>query len=87
MENHVYFMAVNRVGIERGFCFIGISAICDPTGKTLATADHDREAILYADVDPAWARNKHLIRVPGKHEIHRFKDRRPEMYQRIVEQV
>lgn len=84
MENHVYYMSVNRVGEERGFRFIGASRICDPTGSTLAAADHDREAILYAEIDPAWARNKHLVRVPGKHEIHRFRDRRPEMYGRIV---
>jgi predicted amidohydrolase len=84
MENHVYYMSVNRVGTERGFSFIGISMICDPTGGVLATADHRAEAILYADVDPAWARNKHLVREPGKHEIHRFRDRRPEMYGRVV---
>jgi 5-aminopentanamidase len=84
MENHVYYMSVNRVGEERGFRFIGASRICDPTGKTLDTADHDREAIIYADIDPVFARNKHLIRVPGKHEIHRFRDRRPEMYGRIT---
>jgi predicted amidohydrolase len=84
MENHVYYMSVNRIGEERGFRFIGTSRICDPTGKTLAAADHDREAILYAEIDPAFARNTHLVRVPGKHEIHRFRDRRPEMYGRIT---
>jgi predicted amidohydrolase len=87
MENHVYYMSVNRIGSERGFSFIGTSRICDPTGKTIAAADHQDEAILYADIDPAWARNKHLIRTPGKHEIHRWHDRRPEFYGRIVEPV
>lgn len=84
MENHVYYMSVNRIGSERGFSFIGTSRICDPTGKTIAAADHEDEAILYADIDPAWARNKHLIRTPGKHEIHRWNDRRPEFYNRIT---
>lgn len=87
MENHVYYMSVNRVGRERGFSFIGNSRICDPTGKTIAAADHQDEAILYAEIDPAWARNKHLIRVRGKHEIHRWRDRRPEFYGRIIEPV
>ena len=32
MENAVFFMAVNRVGEERGFPFIGRSRICGPSG-------------------------------------------------------
>lgn len=85
MENGVYFIAVNRVGTERGFSFIGRSKIVDPVGKTLAEALTLGEEILYADIDPEWARNKHVIRVPGKHEIDRLADRRPEMYGPIVE--
>lgn len=85
LENNVYFIAVNRVGTERGFEFIGQSKICDPRGRMLAEARHTDEAILYADIDVAFARQKHIVRVPGKHEIDRFADRRPEMYGRIVE--
>ncbi len=84
LENHVYSLAVNRVGDERGFHFIGGSRICDPTGKTLDAAPHDRPAVLWADIDPEMARNKHLVRVPGKHEIDRFADRRPEWYGPVV---
>jgi predicted amidohydrolase len=84
LENHVYFMAVNRVGTERGFDFIGNSRICDPKGNTLALADHPNEEILYADIDPEIARNKHLVSVPGKHEVHRIDDRQPSSYQSIV---
>lgn len=87
MENSVYYMSVNRVGTERGFRFIGLSMICDTDGHTLAEAPHEDEAILYAQIDPAKARNKHLVRIPGKHEIHRWRDRRPEMYGRIVDPV
>jgi predicted amidohydrolase len=75
------------VGTERGFRFIGGSKICDPSGDELATAPHADETILYAEIDPARARRKHIIRVPGKHEINRFADRRPETYGRIVESV
>jgi predicted amidohydrolase len=84
MENHVYYLAVNRVGEERGFRFIGQSRICEPNGNTLASADETSETILYAEIDPAIARNKHLVRVPGKHEIDRFADRRPEFYGPIL---
>jgi predicted amidohydrolase len=85
MENAVYYLAVNRIGTERGFRFIGTSRVCDPAGADLAVAGADGEQILYADIDPAVARNKHFVRVPGKHEIDRFADRRPAMYGRLVE--
>ncbi len=80
VENGVYFIAVNRVGTERGFRFIGKSKIVNPSGNTLAEARHTEEEILYAKIDPPLARNKHVVRVPGKHEIDRFADRRPEFY-------
>jgi len=51
----------------------------------LALANHEDEALLYAEIDPALARRKRVIRVPGKHEIDRFADRRPEMYGRLTE--
>lgn len=84
MENGVYVAAANRVGEERGFSFIGLSRICDPNGYTLATSSGAEELILYAEVDPAKARLKHLVRVAGKHEIDRLADRRPEMYAPLV---
>lgn len=87
LENNVFFMAVNRVGEERGFRFIGKSKICHPDGYDLAFANHDHEAILIAEFDPDIARNKHLIRVPDKHEIHRFADRRPEYYGDIARNI
>lgn len=85
MENGIYYAAVNRVGEERGFRFIGKSRICDPDGGNIAVADHDQEAILYATVDPELARNKRKVRVPGKHEIDRFADRRPDVYAAYVD--
>jgi len=85
LENHIYFMAVNRVGQERGFRFIGGSKICDPVGSTLAEAPLQDTTVMYADLDLEKPRNKHLVRVANKHEIWRFADRRPEMYSKIVE--
>ena len=43
MENNVYVMAVNRVGEESGFRFIGSSSIVDPSGRVLARAGGDAE--------------------------------------------
>ncbi len=84
MENNVYYACVNRVGTEREFAFIGQSKICDPSGRPLAEALHTNEEILYADLDIQRARSKRIVRVPDKHIIDRFADRRPEMYGRIT---
>ena len=80
MENHLFFAAANRVGEENGFGFCGCSSICGPDGVVLASTDSDAEQILTAEIDLASARNKKIERVPGKHVIHRFNDRRPEFY-------
>ncbi|MCS7470437.1 carbon-nitrogen hydrolase family protein [Stieleria sp. ICT_E10.1] len=85
MENHLYFVAANRVGNENGFAFCGRSSICGPDGVVLARSDDDQETILFAEADLAIARNKSIERTPGAHVIDRFADRRPEFYGRIVE--
>ena len=85
LENAIYYAAVNRVGSERGFRFIGGSRICDPTGKTLAAGPAEGEALLVAEIDPARARNKTVVRVPGKHLIDRLADRRPEFYGPLID--
>ena len=86
LENNIYYMAVNRIGTERGFEFVGKSKICDPLGGEITSAEHRDEAILYADVDVTWARKKHYVSVPGKHEVHRFEDRRPDLYGPLTNQ-
>ncbi|MBL8812444.1 MAG: carbon-nitrogen hydrolase family protein [Planctomycetaceae bacterium] len=85
MENGIYFAAVNRVGTENGFSFIGKSRICNPTGATMTSIDDARADVMRADIDPVQARTKKIVRVPGKHLIDRMADRRPEMYGAIVE--
>jgi predicted amidohydrolase len=87
LENKVYFAAVNRVGVERGFKFIGESRICAPDGSIMTAAHHTDFEILYADIDIENARNKHIVRIPTEHEINRFRDRRPDLYDPIVEPV
>jgi predicted amidohydrolase len=85
MENGIYFAAVNRVGTERGFSFIGRSRICDTVGATMDAADNTQEAVVRGTVDVAVAREKRIVRVPGKHVIDRMADRRPDMYGPICE--
>jgi len=85
MENGVYFAAVNRVGTENGFRFIGKSRICSPFGATMTSIDNDTPGTIRAEIDPAAARAKRIVRIPGKHEIDRMADRRPEMYGALCE--
>lgn len=85
MENGIYFAAVNRIGTERGFSFIGRSRICDPAGATIDSADHINPGVVRAVIDVNAARTKRIVRVPGKHVIDRLADRRPEMYGTICE--
>ena len=82
IANGVYVAAVNRVGHEGpadgGIEFWGGSFICDPFGVVLARASHDREEILYAEVDP------------GQQEYTRrnwpfLRDRRIDVYQPILQ--
>jgi predicted amidohydrolase len=87
LENHIYYAAVDRVGEERGFRFIGNSRLIDCTGEALASGSETAEEILYATIDPEKARHKHLVMIPGRYEVDRLVDRRPEMYGPIGERT
>jgi predicted amidohydrolase len=80
LENQVYYAACNRIGEERGFRFIGRSRIIDVNGDLLVSTADDQPTILYADIDPARARNKHIVKIPERYELDRTADRRPEFY-------
>lgn len=85
LENHVYYMAVNRVGEERGFQFIGTSKFCLPSGRSPSVGSATEPSIVTGSVQPHIVRNKRLVRVPGKHLIDRLADRRPEFYDLLVQ--
>ena len=87
LENNVYYAAVNRVGTEGSFAFIGKSKVCDPHGIVRAEAPHAEEAIIHARIDPEKARQKRIVCVPGRHEMDRFADRRPDLYGEIVSDI
>ncbi|MGL6074955.1 MAG: carbon-nitrogen hydrolase family protein [Fimbriiglobus sp.] len=84
-ENHIYFLAVNRVGVESGYHYIGHSSLSDPVAEVLASADHDQEAILYGTVDPAVARATKMVHCVGEYEIDRVAWRRPDLYGPLTE--
>jgi predicted amidohydrolase len=79
-ENHVYFAAVDRVGTERGWRFIGNSKVVDYNGDTIAEAGPEKEEVLIVELDLQAADDNKSVFVPGKHEVDRIGDRRPEFY-------
>jgi predicted amidohydrolase len=79
-ENHVNFAAVNRVGVERGWQFIGNSKVVDFNGDTLGESSGEGEEILYVEVDLQQANNNRIVNVAGSYEIDRLADRRPDFY-------
>jgi predicted amidohydrolase len=83
-ENHLYLVAANRIGEERGTRYLGHSLIIAPDGAKLAEASGDREEILYATFDPTESDRKRLVFVPGEYELDPIKDRRPELYGSLV---
>lgn len=84
-ENHVYLLACDRVGEERGTTFIGRSMLLDCNGKELALASDTEEQILVGEVDPDLARQTHHRRIPGEHEWDTINDRRPGLYGRLLQ--
>jgi len=86
-ENNVYHIAVNRVGEERGVKFFGRSKITNCLGDSLADGKPYEEDILYAVINPALARDKHRVLIPGKFEADLIRDRRPEFYSILTDQL
>jgi predicted amidohydrolase len=83
-ENHVNFAAVNRVGVERGWQFIGRSKVVDFNGDTLGEASRENEEMLMIEVDLQEANKNKIVNVAGSYEIDRLADRRPEFYEIIT---
>jgi N-carbamoylputrescine amidase len=80
VSNIVPVVAANRVGTEHGQTFYGTSFITDERGDILAELDREEEGVITATLD--------LDRV----KRHRaafgfFRDRRPELYGRLVQDI
>jgi predicted amidohydrolase len=87
LENNIFYAAVNRVGEERGFRFIGKSRVIGCDGNLLAEANSEGPEIILAQIEPRIARQKRQRRIPGQHEVDRVGDRRPEMYEALCRAV
>jgi N-carbamoylputrescine amidase len=80
VSNVVPVVAANRVGTEHGQTFYGTSFITDERGDILAELDREEEGVITATLD--------LDRV----KRHRaafgfFRDRRPDLYGRLVQDI
>lgn len=83
VANGIYLAACNRVGLEKpsedaaGIQFWGASFIAGPQGEILASASHDKEEIIMAEIDPS------LIETVRRNWPF-FRDRRIDAYDGIV---
>lgn len=84
LENRVFLVSADRVGVERGVQFIGKSQIISTGGQVIAEASIDQEELIYADILPNQADIKHIINIPGEYEFDIFGDRQPALYDAIV---
>jgi predicted amidohydrolase len=84
-ENHIYYLAVNRVGDESGFHYIGLSSAADYLGNTIHFAAEEVEETFVFEVNPAAAAQKRVVHCHGVYEIDRVNWRRPELYGPLVE--
>lgn len=85
-ENHVNYLALNRVGEERGTVFPGGSMAVDPLGKIIAEGGDGPERIV-AEFDMEGADANRVVLSPGSYEFDYRADRRPDAYRPIVDQA
>lgn len=78
-ENHVNYLAVNRVGIEEGVEFHGGSMAADPRGEMMAELG-DGPGFLHVEFDLRAADANRVIVQGGEYEYDYVADRRPELY-------
>jgi len=83
VANGVFIGAINRVGTEKPWefgRFYGASYFVDPRGKIIAQASEDKDELVVADIDLDEIRE---VRDGWQF----FRDRRPEMYKEICQQM
>jgi predicted amidohydrolase len=87
VENAVYFLMANRVGVENGTTFFGCSQVVDPFGNVMAVAGDAGESLVVADIDLELAREKTKEPGEGQYAVRLFADRRPELYGTLTEEA
>ena len=80
VSNVVPVVAANRIGNEGGQIFYGNSFICDERGDILAEFGKEETGVLVATLDIDQAKRHRAA-------FGFFRDRRPELYGRLVEDV
>lgn len=80
VSNVIPVVAANRIGTEEGQTFYGTSFICDERGDILAELGREDEGVITATFDLARVRRHRAA-------FGFFRDRRPELYGRLVEDV
>ena len=83
-ENHVNYLAVNRVGIEEGVAFHGGTMAADPSGEMIAEIG-DGPGFLHVEFDMTAADATRVVEVGGEYEYDYVADRRPDMYGRLTD--
>ena len=83
-ENRVFIISTNRVGEERNVRFIGRSQIIDYAGRVLAEGSKSDEELIRAEIILGQADLKHVVNRPGEYEFDVFGDRRPALYEPII---
>jgi N-carbamoylputrescine amidase len=80
VSNVVPVVASNRIGTEDGQTFYGHSFICDERGDMVAEFGRDETGVLVATLDLALAKRHRAA-------FGFFRDRRPELYGRLVQDI
>jgi len=80
VSNVVPVVAANRVGTEDGQTYYGMSFICDERGDILAELGREETGVIVATLDLSAAK-KHRAAFGF------FRDRRPELYGRLTEDI
>ncbi|MDF1540942.1 MAG: acyltransferase [Candidatus Thorarchaeota archaeon] len=80
LENGVFTATANRIGNERKLTFSGKSQITNTKGKVLLSIPDEETGVSYVDIDLPIADRKKLTKMN-----HLLKDRRPDIYRRLIE--
>lgn len=80
IENGVFTATANRVGMERNLAFSGKSQITDNRAKVLLSLSEEDVGVGIIEIDPLAADEKNLTK-----RNHVLEDRKPELYQRLIE--
>ena len=80
VSNVVPVIAANRIGVEHGQTFYGTSFITDERGDILAELGREEEGVIVATLDLQRIRRHRAA-------FGFFRDRRPELYGRLVQDI